>query len=463
MATKNKLPRKQAFGYISGMIPLTLLQGIFRLAYMKYYWEAMGLQAIYIIIGMLIYMIINTINDPLIGYWSDNTDAEKWGSRRIVFIKYTSPIFCIVFILMWIPWGVPLDQSAANQIILFLYFVITMCIFDTLSNIVTMTWMALLPDMTADLDERARINFIGGILALFAGVFVMGVPDMAGNNNSFRVFNMGAAIVSLVCYFLVVKFSKERPEFQRDRSPPLFTAIKQTLKSKSMQSWIGFQFFRTLISSIQTTYLYVLLLLLGQGSYLLYFFIAIVIGFSSNIMCMKLRPKYGFKKLILTFGMIQGVGGLLLLVIIAVPALEFVIWPGLVFSTIFGGAGIFGVMMQTLPIDEDEVKYGYRRETMFYGVNALLTRWAESIGPLIAFAVLMVTNYAPGATTIAAQPPEAVLGIKFIFYGIVNILVLISLIFVYLFPLDGEKLTELEKQLEELHEKKRASIQSDKV
>ena len=178
---------------------------------------------------------------------------------------------------------------------------------------------------------------------------------------------------------------------------------------------------------------------------------------------MKLRSKYGFKKLMLTFGTIQGVGGLLLLVIIAVPALEFVIWPGLVFSTIFGGAGIFGVIMQTLPIDEDEVKYGYRRETMFYGVNALLTRWAESIGPLIAFAVLIGTNYVAGATTIAAQPPEAVLGIKFIFYGIVNILVLMSLIFVYLFPLDGEKLTELEKQLEELHEKKRASIQSDKV
>jgi len=460
MATENKLPGKQVFGYISGMIPLTLLQGIFRLAYMKFYWEAMGLQAIYIVIGMLIYMIVNTINDPLIGYWSDNTDAEKWGSRRIVFIKYTSPIFCIVFILMWIPWGVPLNQDPVNQFILFLYFVITMCMFDTLSNIVTMTWMALLPDMTTDLDERAKINFIGGIIALFAGILVMGVPDMAGNNNSFRAFNMFAAIVSLICYLLVVIFSKERPEYQQDRSPPLITAIKQTLKSKSMQSYIGFQFFKTLISSIQLTYLYILLLLLGQGSAAFYFFTAIFIGFGSNIMCMKLRPKYGFKKLMLTFGTIQGVGGLLLLVIIANPALEFVMWPGLIFSTIFGGAGIFGVMLQTLPIDEDEVKYGYRRETMFYGVNALMTRWAESIGPLIAFAVLLATNYMPGATTISAQPPEAVLGIKFIFYGIVNIFVLISLIFVYLFPLDGDKLSMLDKQLEELHKTKRENIQS---
>ena len=462
MEKNDKLAGKQIFGYVSGTIPLTLLGGIFRLAYMKFYWEAMGLQALYIVLGMVIYMIVNTINDPLIGYWSDNTDAEKWGSRRLVFIKYTSPIFVVVFVIMWIPWGIPLDQSATNQLILFLYFVITMCMFDTLSNIVTMTWMALLPDMTSDLGERAKISFIGSVLALIPAVLIMGVPDMAGNNDSFRSFNIFAAIVSIICYFLVVKFSKESPEFQQDRSPPIITAVKQTIKSKSFMSWVGYNFFRTLISSIQLTYLYILLLLLGQGSAAFYFFTAIFIGFGANVLCMKLRTKYGFKKLMITFGTIQGVGGLILLAIIANPILEFVMWPGLIFSTIFGGAGVFGVLMQTLPIDEDEVKYGYRRETMFYGVNALLTRWAESIGPLIAFAVLIATNYIPGTTTIASQPPDAVLGIKFIFYGIVNIFVLISLIFVYLFPLDGDKLELLDKQLKEIHQKKRENVLKDK-
>jgi GPH family glycoside/pentoside/hexuronide:cation symporter len=410
-------------------------------------------------------MIVNTINDPIIGYWSDNTDAKKWGSRRLVFIKYFSPVFVVVFVLMWIPWGVsaghPLNQDPTNQFVLFIYFVITMCMFDTLSNIVVMTWMALLPDMTSDLDERAKINFLGSIIGLFTGMLIIGVPAMAGDNNSFRYFNLFAAIVSIVCYFLVVKFSKESPEHQQDKSPPILTAIKQTLKSKSFLSWVGFNFFKTLISSIQLTYLYILLMLLGSGSALFYFFIAIFIGFGANVLCMKLRPKYGFKKLMITFGAIQCIGGLILLVIISVPELEFVMWPGLIFSTIFGGAGVFGVLMQTLPIDEDEIKYGYRRETMFYGVNALLTRWAESIGPLIAFAVLLATNYVPGPTvTMLDQPPEAVLGIKFFFYGIVNIFVAISLIFVYLFPLEGEKLTELGKQLEELHEKKRADLSS---
>ncbi len=460
METKKKLPGKQVFGYISGMIPLTILAGIFRLSYMKFYWEALGLNAIYIVIGMLIYMLVNVINDPLIGYWSDNTNAEKWGSRRIVFIKYTSPIFVVVFVLMWIPWGVPQDQSALNQFILFIYFVITMCMFDTLSNIVTMTWMALLPDMTDDLDERAKINFIGVIFALFAGIMIIGVPVMDMLSANFRTFNIFAAIVSMVCYILVIKFSKEKPEYQQDRSPPLFTAIKQTIKSRSMQCWIGYQFFKTLIASIQLTYLYILLSVLGKGSNIGYFVIAIVIGFSSNVICMKLRAKYGFRKLMVTFGSIQGVGGLILLALIANPALEWVMWPGLIFSTIFGGAGVFGVMMQTLPIDEDEVKFGYRRETMFYGVNALLTKWAETIGPLIAFAVLMAFNYVPGAETIAEQPAEAVLGTKIIFYGLVNIFALMSLVFVYLFPLDGDKLTVLQKQLDEIHEKKKASVQN---
>jgi len=51
-------------------------------------------------------------------------------------------------------------------------------------------------------------------------------------------------------------------------------------------------------------------------------------------------------------------------------------------------------------------------------------------------------------------------GIIFVFYFIVNIFVALSLIFVYFFPLEGEKLEKLEIELEELHKKKRAEFAS---
>ena len=51
-------------------------------------------------------------------------------------------------------------------------------------------------------------------------------------------------------------------------------------------------------------------------------------------------------------------------------------------------------------------------------------------------------------------------GIIFVFYFIVNIFVALSLVFVHFFPIEGEKLEQLEMELEELHKKKREEFAS---
>jgi GPH family glycoside/pentoside/hexuronide:cation symporter len=454
-----KLPKKQIFGYVMGMAPLTIILGVFRLAYLKFFYDSLGLNEVLTIIGLVIFMFINMTNDPIIGQWQDNTDVKKRGSRRIFYIKYFSPFLVIAFVLMWFPWSTD-KGSDLGQFVMFLHFVITISIFDTLSNIVTMAWMALLPDMTSDLGERTKISFLGTIIALFASFFVITVPTMVDNLQFFQIYNIGVAVISYVCYILVVIFSKERPEYQHDKSPPLWTAIKQTLKSVSFRYFIGYNFFKTLIASIQLAYVFLFLLLIGPGNVVFYFLIVIIVGWSSNVLCMKLRAKYGFKKLLIRFSIIQFVGGLIIFFLVLIPAIEIpTIWIGLVFSTFFGGANIFGVILQTLPIDEDEVEYGSRREGMFFGINAFFTKPAESIGPIIVLMVLGLTSYITDSPA-AAQPPSAIFGIKLVFYFIVNIFVALSLIFAYFFPLEGGKLDKLEKDLEELHKKKREEFES---
>ena len=450
--SEKKLPRKQVSGYIIGMVPLTIILGVFRLAYIKFFYDSLGLDWVLFVVGMVIFMFINMTNDPIIGQWQDNTDVEKRGSRRIFYIKYFSPFLVVVFVLMWFPWSTD-NSSPLGQFVMFLHFVITISVFDTLSNIVTMAWMALLPDMTSDLGERTKINFLGGIVALFASFLVITVPTMVDNLQFFQMYNIVVAAISYVCYFFVGKLSKESPEYQHDKSPPLWTAIKQTLKSISFRYFIGYNFFKTLIGSIQLSYVFLFLIIIGAENVLFYFLIVIIVGWSSNLLCMKLRTKYGFKKLLIRFSIIQFVGGFIIFFLVLIPAIEIpTIWIGLVFSTFFGGANIFGVILQTLPIDEDEVEYGSRREGMFFGINALFTKPAESIGPIIVTLVLTLTSYIPDSPV---QPDTAIFGIKLVFYFIVNILVALSLIFAYLFPLEGEKLDELESKLEELHMKKK--------
>jgi len=94
---------------------------------------------------------------------------------------------------------------------------------------------------------------------------------------------------------------------------------------------------------------------------------------------------------------------------------------------------------------------------MFYGINALFTKPTESIGPIIVTIVLGLTGYIQNSPV---QTDLAMFGIIFVFYFIVNIFVALSLIFAYLFPLEGEKLKQLELELEELHKKKRKEFAS---
>ena len=71
--------------------------------------------------------------------------------------------------------------------------------------------------------------------------------------------------------------------------------------------------------------------------------------------------------------------------------------------------------------------------------------------------VLGLTGYVQNSPV---QTDSAMFGIIFVFYFIVNIFVALSLIFVYFFPIEGEKLEQLEIELEKLHKKKREEYAS---
>lgn len=109
-----------------------------------------------------------------------------------------------------------------------------------------------------------------------------------------------------------------------------------------------------------------------------------------------------------------------------------------------------------LSVDDDEIKHGIRREGMFLGINALFTKPAGSLGPIIATLLLVYFGYIQGADT---QSASTLIGIKILFLLIPAIGTAISLIFMYFYPYHGERLREMREKLEELHKEKLEKIQ----
>jgi len=464
--SSEKLTNKQILGYAFGAIPNGLYWLIFSLFYVEFFYDDLKLDYTYMIIGWIIYLVVNAFNDPLLGQLSDRTNREKWGGRRIPYIKYGAPIWAATFIMVWFPW------SYDNQLIMFIHYVVSICAFDTMLTLVILCWMALLPEMTPDTDERNKISFLVGLVGI-CGIlpfFLIAANTKATSDfttppatlQPFQILNIVVAIISTISLFIVAKVSKERPEFQKDEVFPLWKSVKETTKLKSYLFYIGYNFCSQFNISIGLSYLFTYVLILGDPGIALlgYFAVYIFIGYGSNILCMKLRPKWGMRKIILRFGSLKVIGTIVIFFLIINPYTEPLIWLGLIWTTFFGGFGVFNPPLMALSMDEDEINQGTRREGMFLGMNALFTKPAGSIGPIIATIILTAFGYVQGSDV---QSDPALLGIKILFFIVPAITTSIGLVFMYFYPLHGQKLEELEVKLEELHTIKKAKLRETTI
>ncbi|MHA1906343.1 MAG: MFS transporter [Candidatus Thorarchaeota archaeon] len=454
--TSQKLSRKNIWGWALGAIPTGLLGFVFGLKYVEFFFDDLALLPIYFIAGQVIYMTINALNDPLSGQLSDQTDPKRWGSRRLIYIKYGAPIWALTFMLVWLPW------SLNNQLIIFIHYVVTICAFDTMLTLVLLVWLAVLPEMTSDIDERNKAQFYAGILGTIVvlPIFIM-IATMPPNSDAFRFLMLIFAAISIVFLWLTAQMCEEKPEFQDDQVYTLKESIKATFKSKTFVVYAGFYFCQNFLGSLGLSYFFVYIMLLERitpGLDILLFFFAIyfVVGYAGNIYALRLRPKWGMRNIIMRFGAVRVIASIVLFLIILIPSFEYLIWPGLVLITFAGGYGIFHIPMQYLAIDEDEVINGSRREGMFIGVMALLTKPASSLGPIVATFILAAAGYVQGGG-LGDQPELAFLGIKMMWLLLPAIIVAFSIVSIYLYPLHGQKLIDMQEQLEKLHQEKRAA------
>lgn len=463
--SSEQLSKKKMWGYAFGAIPNGIYWIMFSLFYIEFFYDDLKLEWGWMILGWIIYMIVNSFNDPLLGQLSDRTNREKWGGRRIPYIKYGSFIWAATFIMIWFPW------SYDNQIIMGIHYIVSICAFDMMLTIVVLCWMALMPEMTSDLDERNKINFLVLLVGLMGILpfMLIGFSTKESSDFStppsviqpFQVLIIVIAIVSTISLLIVAKTSEERPEFRNDEVFSLWKSIKETIKLKSFRFYVGFGFATQLLSSIGLSYLFTYVLILGDPGVALigFFAVYIFVGYGSNVVCMKLRPKWGMRKIILIFGLMKSIGTFVIFLWIVNPMTEQLIWFGLIWTTFFGGFNVFTTPLMALSMDEDEVKNGTRREGMFLGMNALFTKPASSIGPIIATIILTAFNYQQGSDI---QPDSALLGIKILFFIVPVVFTLIGLVFMYFFPLHGKTLEELQSKLEEIHQKKKEQIKETK-
>lgn len=463
-------PRKLSFGYkvIWGIASLgtSLISGIYGGLLTIFYQDYLGVNAKWIGIAAIIYAIWNAINDPIFGYITDNTRSKL--GRRIPYMRFTAPFLALTFIIVWFAPEKTSLVGESRQLLLFAWMLGSMLLYDTAYTVIGLVYSALLPEITESDSERNGLQISSSLFAMLGTILGFLIPDMvrpkAGDEGGLWLLRVTMIIVAIVGMLLIMATTfkvKERKEFtQVDKPLPLAAALKATFSSKSFLILVAANFMSILMSSLILSSMFYLadyVLKTSVINLLIFVFIPLIIGIPLTFVIRKELGVVGAQQVLLA---IAGIG---------LIALAFVPQEFIPYCLIFAGFGLAGPQTLTNVLfaqvaDEDEVKTGVRREGAFFGVNALLTKPAQSVALWIVPAILEATKFVTRASNenqiFLDQPDNAIFGIK-TFIGIIpGVACLLGAALLFLFPLKGNYLRGIQDKVLEMHAEKSALLEN---
>jgi len=454
-------PKKFTFSYkfFWGIASLgtALISGIYGGLLTIFYQDYLGLSASWIGIAATVYALWNAINDPLFGYITDNTRSKR--GRRIPYMRFTAPFLALTFILVWFA------PPQAGQQALFWWMLITMLLYDTCYTIIGLVYSALLPELTESDAQRNDLQISSSLFSMLGTLLGFLIPDMVRPKTGeaslvpLYVAMVAVGIISMVLILITTFKIKERREFAVvDEPVPPLAAIKYTFTSKAFLILVAENFMAILMSSLilgSIFYLADYVLQWPAMQLLAFLFIPLILSIPLTTFFRKWLGVVGAQQFLLV---VAGIG------LIAVAFVPEALIPACIALAGFGLAGpqtLTNVLFAQVA-DEDELRSGSRREGAFFGVNALITKPAQSIAIWITPFILEQTSFVTRASNLGEiflnQPAEAIMGIK-LFSGVIpGAACLLGAILLAWYPLKGERLEKVQQKVLALHQEKKQRL-----
>jgi len=440
----------------------SLISGIYAALLPIFYQDYLGLQARWIGIASVIYAVWNAVNDPLFGYVTDSTRSRL--GRRIPYMRYTAPFLALTFILVWFA------PARAGQQALFWWMLVTMLLYDTAYTIIGLVYSALLPEVTESDAERNGLQISSSLFGLLGTLLGFIIPDMfrpkAGTSPSFLPLQVSMIVVGVICAVLIIITTlkvKERPEFHLvDKPLKLGEALKYTFTSKSFLILVAANFMSILMQALILGALFYLadyVLQMNAMIPLACVFIPLIVGVPVTTLIRRRLGVVGAQQLLLT------IAGIALVFLAVVPTPLILVCLALAGFGLSGPQTLSNVLFAQVA-DEDELRSGVRREGAFFGVNALLTKPAQSVALALSPFILEITDFVTREANLGQiyldQPAAALFGIRSLVGLIPGVAMLLGAIILIWFPLRGEYLGQVQAKVLALHARKHAQLQADR-
>ncbi len=458
-------PKDKRIYYGIGEIGDGVAYQTFSFLIFTFYFAVVGIPLHLISTGFIIWSFWNSINDLMVGFLSDRTKS-KYG-RRVVWMRLAVIPLAVVMILLF---TVPLEANTGGK---FAYFLCMLFLFDFCYTAWNLNYNAFFSEQFTTMEARSEAGKIRGIFVIVSLIFAFVLPsfiieDMANQYDydytptQYMITGIIAAIIIVFSFIIVlVKGITRKQEFEEDAktAPSIKQALKITFSNKTflvfmipaLGTWICSGILPTAIP-LYATYI---LDIADQNSIKigLLLLAAFLVAGVSMIMWEKIRKAKGARFAGLFAFFLWAVG---LQIFMFMKTFETAI-----ITLGFSGVGLGGSLYfydQCLAeiIDEDEIKYKTRRSGAYYGIVSFIIRLSGVINFLVIGLVFQGTDWAQNYTPNPGVNVES--GLRFLVGWFPVIVLIISFIGLYFYPIKGDRLEEIRIKLDKLHEEKRNRI-----
>jgi GPH family glycoside/pentoside/hexuronide:cation symporter len=270
ISASKKFPIYVFISFAMGDIFVQLFIYLYSVRTFDFYENEIGLATGIIAIAFVIFATWNMINDPVVGFLADKPRNfwRKYG-KRLPWVVTGGIGTALSFILIF---AVPDVDPKTDWLIIFIWLLVSICLFDTLFSMFDTNYTALIPDKFRTDEKRVRLASFQVGLGIFGTVLAVVVSPMFivyGDRSSFLSMAIIIGIIGIVLVILQIYGIHEDKamieqyfkKYEKTEKIKFTKVIKVAVKQRSFVGLlILYMFYQTTVS-----------LLLGSVPYLVRF------------------------------------------------------------------------------------------------------------------------------------------------------------------------------------------------
>jgi len=367
------------------------------LVYASYYLtQIAGLSGTLAGLVPLVARAVDAFTDPLMGRISDRT-TWKSGRRRPYFLIGAVP-FGVSFALLWV------DVPFASQAAKFAYYAGAYCLLSLAITVLSVPYLALLPEMATGYDSRTTLNTwrnAGSMFGVFAAIGIRPVAELFGGGaNGFALAGALYGVLVALPWLLVHRVSFERPDFQRGASEIGFRdTLRLVFANRTFAQLTGLYLFgRIAMDMIGALLILYFTYWIGRsGDFEVFMAIFIFCVILSLPGWLRFAPRFD-KATIFIFGSLWWAAFQTLTFFFDADSPRWILFAyGSLAAIGYAVVDLMPWAMVGEAVDQDELESGERREGVYNGVFTFLRKLAGALAVFLVLSFLDLLGFEKGA------------------------------------------------------------------